>query len=77
MVEAFDCLLDAYTRIGEALPVLSAVDRLFENGSHDHVQQILANVYEDILTFHQRAVVYFKQRGEYQFKILVHLLSDL
>ena len=63
MADAFDSLLDAYARIGEALPIFSAVDDLFASRRHSHVQQILANVYEDILTFHQRAVLFFRQRS--------------
>lgn len=62
--EAFDALLDAYARIGEALPIFSAIDGLSASQGHDHVQQILADVYEDILTFHKRAIVFFKQPGE-------------
>lgn len=63
LTEAFDALLDAYARIGEALPIFSAVDGLLASQGHGYVQQILADVYEDILTFHKRAIVFFKQRG--------------
>ena len=62
--EAFDALLDAYARIGDALPIFSAIDGLLASQGHGYVQQILADVYEDILTFHMRAVVFFKQRGK-------------
>lgn len=61
--DAFDALLNAYARIGEALPIFSAIDGLLASRSHGHTQQILANVYDDILTFHKRAVVFFKQPG--------------
>ena len=57
MVNAFDALLDAYKKIGESLPILSAVDGIFY--SKPHVQQVLANIYEDILDFHKRSVVFF------------------
>ncbi len=48
---------------GEALPIFSTIDLLFASHRHGHIQQILADVYEDILTFHQRAIVFFKQPG--------------
>lgn len=62
MTEAFDALLDAYERIGSALPIVQAIDSLFY--SRPHVQQVLANVFEDILTFHKRAIVFFKQKSK-------------
>ncbi len=62
MTEAFDALLDAYERIGSALPIVQAIDNLFY--SAPHVQQVLANVFEDILTFHKRAIVFFKQKSK-------------
>ena len=67
VTEAFDSLLDAYARIGEALPVFAAIDGLFTrlDHHHGHVEQILANVYEDILSFHKRAIVFFRQRGRW------------
>lgn len=72
--DAFDSLLDAYARIGESLPVFAAVDTLFSAREEHHVQQILANVYEDILKFHSRAVVFFKQRSMGQFTCLYYIL---
>jgi len=56
--EAFDALLDAYELIGESLPILSKVDALF--CSHPHVNKVLADIFEDILQFHKRAIVFFK-----------------
>ena len=67
MTDAFDFLLDAYARIGECLPLLQAADDLVFVRKHGHVEQILANIYEDILKFHCRAVVFFKQRSKYTF----------
>jgi hypothetical protein len=61
MTEAFDALLDAYERIGSALPIVQAIDNLFH--SAPHVQQVLANVF-DMLTFHKRAIVFFKQKSK-------------
>jgi len=60
--EAFDTLLDAYERIGSALPIIQAIDNLFY--SQPHVQQVLANVFEDILTFHKRAIVFFNNKSK-------------
>ena len=51
-------MLDAYEKIGASLPLVSAVDTLF--CKHPHVQHILADVFEDILDFHKRAVAFFK-----------------
>lgn len=61
--DAFDALLNAYARIGEALPIFSAIDELNASRRHGHIKQILADVYEDILIFHRRALVFFKQPG--------------
>ena len=72
--DAFDSLLDAYARIGEALPVFAAVDTLFSAHEEHYVQQILANVYEDILKFHRRAVNFFKQRSMFQILDLIYML---
>ena len=74
LTDAFDCLLDAYARIGESLPIFAAVDTLFSARGEDHVQQILANVYEDILKFHGRAVSFFKQRSMNYFICLDYVL---
>jgi truncated hemoglobin YjbI len=62
MNEAFDALLEAYEMIGAALPIVQIVDKLFY--SHAHVQQVLANVFEDILTFHKRTIVFFSHRSK-------------
>ncbi|KAF6218628.1 hypothetical protein HO133_005979 [Letharia lupina] len=76
--DAFDALLEAYARIGESLPVFAAVDTLFSARGEHYVQQILANVYEDILKFHSRAVIFFKQRTwTIAFKTAFRSFSDL
>ena len=59
---AFDALLDAYKKIGESIPIISAIDNIFQ--SNTLVKKVLENVYEDILLFHRRAVCFFKQRGQ-------------
>ncbi|KAH7324015.1 ankyrin repeat-containing domain protein [Rhexocercosporidium sp. MPI-PUGE-AT-0058] len=74
--EAFDALLDAYEKIGNCLPILSTVDALFS--SHPHLKEILANILEDILDFHKRAIVFFKQRiWKLTFKLTCHTFSDM
>lgn len=75
LTDAFDSLLDAYARIGESLPVLAAVDTLFSARGEHHVQQILANVYEDILKFHSRALGFFRQRSMCLFTYLYCILT--
>jgi len=59
--DAFDALLDAYVMIGTSLPSFEAFDSLF--CSHSHVQQALADIYEDILDFHCRATTFFKRKS--------------
>ena len=61
--KAFDILLDNYRKISDSLPHVSAIESLFH--VHPHVQLLLAHVYKDILTFHERAVAFFKRRGAY------------
>ena len=73
--DAFDSLLDAYARIGESLPVFAAVDTLFSGHGEHYVQQILANVYEDVLKFHSRAVNFFRQRSMCQIFYLNCILT--
>jgi hypothetical protein len=60
--QAFDALLDAYQRIGSALPLIQAIDNLFY--SRPHIQHVLANIFEDILTFHKRAIVFFSHKSK-------------
>ena len=60
--EAFDTLLDAYERIGSVLPIIQAIDNMFY--SQPHVQQVLADIFEDILTFHKRAIVFFSHKSK-------------
>ena len=66
---AFDSLLDAYAKLKDALPNISAVQQLF--GPHEHVKVVLADVYKDILTFHDRATKFFIRKGSYA----MHLTS--
>lgn len=74
--EAFDTLLDAYERIGSALPIIQAIDTLFY--SQPHVQQVLADVFEDILTFHKRAIVSFsKKTWKLTFRLTFHTFGDM
>ncbi|KAL5327958.1 hypothetical protein ACEPPN_005664 [Leptodophora sp. 'Broadleaf-Isolate-01'] len=74
--EAFDALLDAYEKMGNCLPILSRVDALFR--SHPHLKEILANILEDILDFHKRAIVFFKQSTwKLTFKLTYHTFGDM
>ncbi|KAL6721442.1 hypothetical protein ACLMJK_000545 [Lecanora helva] len=76
--DAFDSLLDAYARIGESLPLIEAIDQIFHDQSNDYIQQILVNIYEDILTFHSRALVFFKQRTwKIAFKTTFRTFNDI
>ncbi|MCJ1382347.1 hypothetical protein MMC17_005460 [Xylographa soralifera] len=50
---AFDVLLETYRKLNDSLPCVSAIETLFS--AHPHVQIVLAHVYKDILTFHERA----------------------
>jgi hypothetical protein len=61
--KAFDALLDTYASLGASLPVISAIDNLFT--SNPLVQDTLIHVYKDVLTFHYRALQFFKKRGEH------------
>ena len=60
-MKAFDALFDAYRRIGESIPMVSEIANVFS--SNGIVKRVLGNVYEDILSFHRRAVSFFKQKG--------------
>ncbi|KAL8837871.1 MAG: hypothetical protein Q9170_002346 [Blastenia crenularia] len=62
VVDAFDSLLDAYSSIGECLPLFAGIEDLFSSQNSHHVRQILADIYEDLLKFHSRALTFFKQR---------------
>ena len=39
------------------------IDQLFSDNAH--VQQVLVNVYEDVLEFHKRAIIFFKQGSQF------------
>jgi|ERR1700722_2217425 NADH:ubiquinone oxidoreductase subunit E len=59
--KAFDALLDTYAGLGASLPLISAIDTLFT--SNPFIQDTLIHVYKDVLTFHHRALRFFKKRG--------------
>lgn len=59
--EAFDILLDAYKQIGENFPLLLQYQNLFKD--NQYMQQVLEQIYSDILEFHRRALKFFKQRA--------------
>ncbi|KAF4976357.1 hypothetical protein FZEAL_6955 [Fusarium zealandicum] len=59
-VDAFDSLLDTYQQIGEQIPLLKSYEELFSQ--HTHMQSLLVMIYQDILTFHAKALRYFRQQ---------------
>ncbi|TVY90811.1 Ankyrin [Lachnellula willkommii] len=74
--QAFDTLLDAYERIGAVLPIIQVIDALFY--SKPHIQQVLADVFEDILTFHKRAMVFFSHKTwKLTFRLTFHTFADM
>ncbi|KAF2116189.1 hypothetical protein BDV96DRAFT_645526 [Lophiotrema nucula] len=58
--EAFNTLMEAYQRIGEHLPLLSQYEVLFRN--EPQMARVLVMMYEDILSFHYKAMSYFKKK---------------
>ena len=60
-MKALDALLDAYRKIGDSIPIISAIDKNFQ--SHELVTQVLIDVYADILAFHERVVCFFKKKS--------------
>ena len=56
----FDQLLDAYAKIGEALPRFDRYQKIFQQPDFKYV---LARIYVDILEFHRRAYKIFTRRG--------------
>jgi hypothetical protein len=50
-----------YVKIKAALPHFSAVEHLFE--TNPYIQNVLGNVYKDILSFHLRALTFFMRPG--------------
>lgn len=59
MGEAFSELLSVYEQIGESLPLLSQYEQLFT--SEPRMVQVLALIFQDILSFHRLAVQYFSK----------------
>ena len=55
--ESFETLLDAYSQIGDQLPLLKEYEELFEQ--HPYMIQALELMYIDILDFHQQAMKFF------------------
>ena len=69
----FDQLLDAYAKIGEALPRFDRSREIFQQPDFKYV---LALVYADILEFHRRAYKILTRRGASpQFLLLIRLRS--
>ena len=69
----FDQLLDAYAKIGEALPRFDRYQKIFQQPDFKYV---LALVYADILEFHRRAYKILTRRGtSCQFQLPMKLRS--
>ena len=60
--ESFEALLDAYSQLGEHIPLLQQYDSLF--GGNSDMRRALVLVYFDILDFHQRALHFFSGKGD-------------
>jgi hypothetical protein len=53
--------VDAYSQIGEHMPLLEQYHALF--GANKHMDRVLALMYADILGFHKRAIRFFTGKG--------------
>ena len=70
----FDQILDAYAKIGEALPRFDRYQKVFQQPDFKHV---LALIYADILEFHRRAYKILTRRGASRRVLLPMKLSSL
>ncbi|KAM5350500.1 hypothetical protein ACJ41O_007005 [Fusarium nematophilum] len=68
-LEIFDRLLDAYSRIGEAIPGLLHYRDTFEKSSE--VAKVLEDYYSDILNFHHEALAVFSRPKRERHRLLV------
>ena len=69
----FERILDAYAKIGEALPRFDRYQKIFQQPDFKHV---LALIYADILEFHRRAYKILTRRGaSRRFLLLMKLMS--
>ncbi|KAI8271285.1 Zinc finger protein [Colletotrichum sp. SAR11_239] len=66
-IEVFDKLLDAYDRIGDAIPGLLFYKDLFRE--HEIMRVVMQDYYSDILKFHGEAIKVFQRS---KFKNLLH-----
>ncbi len=60
--DSFDSILDAYSQIGEHMPLLEQYQSLF--GARPHMIRILTLTYADILKFHKKAVRMFRGKSK-------------
>ena len=67
-MESFDSLLDAYQQLGLAVPRLAEYGELF--GQHDDMNTLLAKIYEEILSFHQKAICFFRAKSKSRREVL-------
>ncbi|KAK0665456.1 NACHT domain-containing protein [Cercophora samala] len=82
--DAFDCLLDAYSKIADSLPIFQNYQHIFQ--SDPEVQVGLSSIWENILDFHTKAIrIFSKSTVKLMFRSLWNdfksrfgaLLSDL
>ena len=68
--------MDAYSQIGEHMPLLEQYKALF--GANPHMGRVLALMYADILRFHKGAMRFFKGKGNCLLghHILIYLTND-
>lgn len=72
---AFDALLNAYQKLGNTMPIFSAIEDAFT--SNLLVQGTLVQVYRDILAFHSRALRFFRKKGRLTFQyVKMYYASD-
>ncbi|RFU25373.1 hypothetical protein B7463_g10968, partial [Scytalidium lignicola] len=60
--DSFESILEAYSQIGEHMPLLEQYQSLF--GTKPHMIRVLALIYTDILKFHKKAVRMFRGKTE-------------
>ncbi|KAE9374277.1 hypothetical protein N431DRAFT_371745 [Stipitochalara longipes BDJ] len=60
--DSFEHILDAYSQIGEHMPLLGQYKDIF--GNRPHMRRVLALIYTDILKFHKKAVRMFRGKTD-------------
>ena len=60
-VDHLDMVLDAWEKIAEAMPMLIEYQDIFKE--HVSLQEVLVEIFADVLEFHQHAIKFFSGRG--------------